>query len=54
MNPHMQLNQFSILHIMLLHEEVNMNLDRTPFFSDAGFYSFETLEAVLHAVKWFI
>jgi hypothetical protein len=54
LHPTIELKSFSLLHPMLLHPSVHQDDNSSPYFAKSGFESYEALEAVFQAVKWFL
>ena len=54
LNENLILNQWSILHLMLLHKETYQDRDFSPYVSNNGFSSLDVIDSILKAVEWFI
>jgi hypothetical protein len=45
---------FSLLHIALLHSDTLMGLSHSPSWGKNGFATYDAVESVFHAIKWFL
>jgi hypothetical protein len=45
---------FSLLHIALLHSDTKVGPNNSPVWGKNGFATYDAVEAIFHAIKWFL